>query len=476
MHDFLFGKNKADYDTEYAKAIDSTKQAKADAEYNYHYNKALYDANKDYFDKIGVKDPTESYWNASGQKVNALTDSMSQYDKYLSQLSDERAKVAEKNKYNDFGDGFLPSLFGLNAWNQYLDTVGDFGKVLQQAGKNVMSGDYSVDPTAEWEKRDHLSDLGATIESGISILPFVSAGAGSGASAANAATKTLGKSLLKGAGIGAAYGGAGSLGSYLQQNGKESNLGGALGSSALGASIGGAMGGAFGGLGYGLDKLKNGLANVAMNKRAVWEDVPYQLYDDMGNPMAKNGVSYQDALKKAGLDMTPGSAGYKDTHLLGRIMSGAEIDTKDLTPEVMDRLTGKLNRFTESLGGKKAPNVTVVGNEIYSPKQQLQQALNRVKTIPNAEGSTRIATSFPGLATSARGRALQGAGDVIGNIAKGVGNTVPKLLKTKTGKIGAGIGGGLLLSKLMNSGNSNSNQISDAELQELYNYIYRGGQ
>ena len=406
MHDFLFGKNKADYDTEYAKAIDSTKQAKADAEYNYHYNKALYDANKDYFDKMGVKDPTESYWNASGQKVNALTDSMSQYDKYLSQLSDERAKVAEKNKYNDFGDGFLPSLFGLNAWNQYLDTVGDFGKVLQQAGKNVMSGDYSVDPTAEWEKRDHLSDLGATIEAGISILPFVSAGAGSGASAANAATKTLGKSLLKGAGIGAAYGGAGSLGSYLQQNGKESNLGGALGSTALGASVGGAMGGAFGGLGYGVDKY----ANRAVQTRNIKD-------------------AYQQYLAQQG--------------------KGAMQDSA--------RLLG------DGVGGSSVVSPT---------KQPLEEWLmNR--------GS---------LAKTRLGQAVQGIGDTISiNKAMGnnplsrvsnskVGNLTSRLLKTKTGKIGAGIGGGLLLSKLMNSGGSNSDQMSDADLQELYNYIYRGGQ
>ena len=56
------------------------------------------------------------------------------------------------------------------------------------------------------------------------------------------------------------------------------------------------------------------------------------------------------------------------------------------------------------------------------------------------------------------------------------GTKVSSLLKTKKGKIGAGVGGGLLLAQLLRSRGNNTNGMSDEELAELYNYIYGGGQ
>jgi hypothetical protein len=160
MFDFLFGKTKDQIDNEYGKAIKDAKQAKADSAYQHYYNKALYDANKGYFDSIGVKDPSASYWNESGQKTNALADTMNQYGKYLNDLNKERKDVARQNKYNIYGNGLIGGL--LNPFHQAGTAVQDF----------VSSG------TKEWDNgnRDVLSDLGAMGESALMVAPYVGSG------------------------------------------------------------------------------------------------------------------------------------------------------------------------------------------------------------------------------------------------------------------------------------------------------------
>jgi hypothetical protein len=309
MWDFLFGKNKDQYDAEYNKAIKDTKQEKAKAQYNYYYNKDLYDANKDYFDKIGVKDPSASYWNDSGQRTNALTETMNQYDKYLGDLNKEKEEVALKNKYNVFGDGIVGNL--LNPFNQAGTAVQDF----------VSSG------TKEWDNgnRDVLSDLGAMGESALMVAPFAGAGmkmlrGGSAvANGINTASK-LGKvgnavksfatahpfaSKIGRTAIGmGGYSGLGALTDY------GSKIGEHMPETALRVGTGMAIGGLSGAAGYGLGKVGDKIADVAKNNRttATTENVVSQLYDDMGNPIAKNGMSYQDALKKAGLDATSNPA------------------------------------------------------------------------------------------------------------------------------------------------------------------------
>ena len=460
MWDFLFGKNKGQYDAEYDKAIKDTKQEKAKAQYNYYYNKDLYDANKDYFDKMGVKDPSASYWNDNGQLTNSLTETNKQYDKYLNDLNKEREDVAWKNRYNIFGDGLIGGL--LNPFHQAGTAVQDF----------VSSG------TKEWDKgnRDVLSDLGAMGESALMVAPFAGAGVKAlkgGASMANAATKTLGKALLKGAGTGATYG---ALGGLTEMGSKDFDLGSLIGRTAIGGAVGAGMAGA----GYGLGKVGDKLANVAKNNRttATTENVVSNLYDDTGSPIAKNGVSYQDALKTAGLDDT------EDLYLLGRIMDGAKISPEDLRPEVMDRLANKLNIFTETLGGKKAPKINLVGNEVFSPERQLQKALDMVKTIPRGTTTTPVTTyTTTGLSNKRLGQIGQGIGDLIKDLpnttksalskarSSDVVNNVANLLKTRKGKLLLGGSAGLTLAGLMKNKNADSGQFSDEEMQELYNYI-----
>ena len=56
-----------------------------------------------------------------------------------------------------------------------------------------------------------------------------------------------------------------------------------------------------------------------------------------------------------------------------------------------------------------------------------------------------------------------------------LGNRVSSLLKTKAGKVGAGVGGGLLLASLLSGGGNAQDELTDEELMQLYNY-YGGGQ
>lgn len=471
MFDFLFGKNKDQYAGEYDTAIKNAKQDRADAAYNFRYNKALYDANKDYFNKIGVKDPSASYWNDNGQRTNALTETMNQYDKYLNDLNKEKEDVAWKNRYNIFGDGLVGGL--LNPFHQAGTAVQDF----------VSSG------TKEWDNgnRDVLSDLGAIGESALTAAPFAGAGVRAlkgGASVANAATKTLGKTLLKGAGAGATYG---ALGGLTEMGAKNFDLGSLLGRTAIGGTVGAGMSG----IGYGLGKAGDKLANVAKNNRttATTENVVSNLYDDMGNPIAKNGVSYQDALKKAGLDQINNPADYQ---AISNIMGGGSIPEDWInSPSRVQNLTNKINTFVKELGGKTStpskPGLVVYnGNNL----QSLYDAINRIKTIPRGTTTAPVTTyTTTGLSNKRAGQIAQGIGDLIKDLpdatknvaskAKNseIGSNVINLLKTKKGKALLGGSAGLTLAGLMkNRNDNNTGQLSDEEMQELYNYVYGGGQ
>ena len=465
MWDFLFGKNKNQYDAEYDKAIKDTKQQKADAEYNYRYNKALYDANRDYFDKIGVKDPSASYWNDKGQITNALTDTMNQYDKYLGDLSKERQDVAWKNRYNIFGDGIIGGL--LNPFNQAGTAVQDF----------VTSG------TREWDKgnRDVLSDLGAIGESALTVAPMASGLLKTGSGLAKEGAKSLGKTLLKGAGYGAGYG---ALGGITDMGAKNFDLGGLIGRTAIGGAVGAGMSG----VGYGLGKVGDKLANIAKNNRttATTENVASNLYDDMGNAIAKNGVSYQDALKKAGLDQINNPADYQ---AISNIMGGGSIPEDWISnPSRVQNLTNKVNAFVKELGGETTTN-TNPGLVMYSGNslQSLYDALDRIKTIPRGTTTTPVTTyTTTGLAKNRLGQIGQGIGDLIKNLPdttknvtkkvtnSKIGTNVANLLKTKKGKVLLGGSAGLTLAGLMRA--NNSNNLSNEKKQELYNYVYGGGQ
>lgn len=412
MWDFLFGKTKDQYDAEYGKALDSAKQDKADAAYNYYYNKALYDSNKDYFDKIGVQDPSSSYWGSNGQKTNALSDTMNQYSKYMNDLNKEREEVAKKNKYNIYGDGMVGSI--LNPFHQGGTAIQDF----------VTSG------TKEWDNgnRDALSDLGAIGESALVLAPYVGSGikairgAGAVAKGVDTASK-LGKvgnavksfttahpALAKVGKSALGMGGWSALGAVNEYG---SDIGNHIPETALRVGIGTTLGAAAGGIGYGIDKFAN--------RAKVTRDVSdlYQQY-----LRQQNGNAITDSSK-----------------LLGDGMGGA---TSVVSPAPRTATEEWLmNR----------------GNLAKTKLGQAIQGVGDTLSYRNLTGNS-VTNKLGNLANKVKGSK--------------VGTNVANLLKTRTGKVIAGGSAGLTLAHLLNNKNKNSGQPSDEELQELYNYVYGG--
>lgn len=364
MWDFLFGKTKDQYDADYAKAIKDTKQSMADSVYQDHYNKALYDANKDYFDKIGVQDPSAYYYNDKGQYTNALSDTMNWYNKYLNDLSNEREAVAKQNKYNIFGDGVIGGL--LNPFHQGGTAIQDF----------VSSG------TKEWDNgnRDALSDIGALGESALMLAPVAGSGikalkgAGAVAKGAETASKLgkvgnavksfttahplasqVGKTAL---GMGG-WSGLGALTDY------GSDIGEHIPETAFRVGTGMALGGATGALGYGVNKL----AQRAQGARAL-------------------SNLYQDYMNQQGTGV----------NMIGDGVGGASITNAQQTPAT-EWLTnrGKLART------KLGQAVQGVGDTISYKRMMGNSLGNKVK-------DSRAGNAISNLLKTKKGKVIAGAG------------------------------------------------------------------
>lgn len=106
---------------------------------------------------------------------------------------------------------------------------------------------------------------------------------------------------------------------------------------------------------------------------------------------------------------------------------------------------------------------------------------NYLDWVPNSAKAAMSRSNTP-LAKTGLGRVVQGIGDSnaiygspLSKIANSkVGQTTKNILNSKAGKIGAGVGGGLLLSKLLFGGNNNQ-EMSDAEIEQLLNNYYNNG-
>lgn len=333
------------------------------------------------------------------------------------------------NKNNYFGDGLIGSL--LNPIAQTANSLGDLAGLGISGGKaNAWDGskDYLGD------KRDIGSDLGAGIETALTFVPMGKAAslakAGKAVRAGTAtakqtaklaaarAPKSIGQKMASDALLGAGFGASDSL----REMGFENFDAGQFG---LNTALGAAMGGASAGLG--------GLWNKYTQPAPGKSLVPY-------SGATANSGEYQNALntlKEAGIDIT--------------------------SPETVNKTFKKFAVANHPDKGGSAELFTKVNNAKTTYQNLLDSA--------GKGGATPIYSDVP----------KQSFGQKLSNLRDNVANTktgakVVNLLKTKKGKIGAGIGGGLLLSQLMGNKNSNSGELSDEEMQELYNYVYGGGQ
>lgn len=331
----------------------------------------------------------------------------------LMQANNDNAKNTlnsyKSTKNQVFGNGLIGSL--LNPVAQTAGAIGDLGGLALSGGK-VNAWDKSQDYIGD--SRDWLSDLGAVGETALDIATL---GTGAGA---KAGAKTLGKTIAKGALTGAGYGLAGGL----NEMGAEDFDAGQL---ALGTALGGAIGGGVSGLGYGAGKLWDKYSGYTPSKST--ELIPY-------NGASNNGA-YQDALntlKGAGIDTTSQDTvnrGFKKWALTNHPDKGGASNVFEKVSSARDAYQNLLNQ-----AGDTTANIATgpVINPNLTFKQRLANLATNLKNeIPNTK----------------------------------VGTTASRLLNTKAGKIGAGVGGGLLLARLLNNGN---NQNEEA----LYNYYYGG--
>lgn len=295
------------------------------------------------------------------------------------------------------------------------------GGLLSAPTQAVSAGkDLFESGTSKWDsgKRDAVSDIGAV---GETALDLATLGTGMGA---KTALGTIGKSAALGAGYGLAGG--------LNEMGKDADLG----TLALQTGLGGAIGGGIAGLGYGAGKLWNKYAKTSPSKELA-------VYNG-GNAQ---GGAYQDALntlKGAGLDTT-------NPETLNKSFKKWVVQNhpdRGGSTELFQNVSGAKKLYQDALNGKASATASQMANTGPVRQSIGQQFKNFTGNIPNMRND---------LANSK------------------LGNRVSSLLKTKAGKVGAGVGGGLLLASLLKGRGNSQNELTDEELMQLYNN-YGGGQ
>lgn len=351
-------------------------------------------------------------------KNRGITDEIDQYGNagYFgnSSMGDLRNAGSEYNK------GRLAQLEAGKGLFSGIPVIGDLLSAPTQvvsAGKDLAEGGLS-----KWQngKRDWLSDVGALGETALDVATL-----GTGATA-----KTLGKTIGKGAALGAGYGLTGGLN---EMGAKNFDLGQLALNTGIGAGVGGALSGGI----YGLGKAWNKYSQPAPSKST--DLIPYS------GGANTNSTAYQDALNT---------------------LKGYGLDSNDVSGTLKKAYHNASRATHPDKGGSQAAFETI------------QDAYN----VLNGKGGATKATTAP-IATTPNlsfREKLKNFGSNVPNMGKDLANTktgtkVANLLKTKKGKVLAGAGGGLLLAQLMkNNNNSNSGELTDEELQELYNYVYGG--
>lgn len=344
------------------------------------------------------------------------------------------------NRNNIFGNGLIGGL--LNPIAQTVGGVGDLAGLALSGGK-YNAWDSSKNPLGV--SRDVLSDLGAV---GETALTFLAPGATKGAS--------IGSKMAKAGLMGAGYGASGSLRDMGFENFNPGQL-------ALSTAIGGGVGAGMAGLGGLWNKYTSSVDKDAISKRLSEYAKGAGEYQDKLNILKNEGLTgNKEELRKAFDVWSKARENHPNSVSIPRLLgdgntqvSKAEAENiyQQLVEQAMKEKTDRLNKVTNAFNYVKEKEL---------PSLDLS-SIPRKKASSISEGLSNIKNNL--FTTNPNGRLSK------------AGTKVSKLLKTKKGKVLAGAGGGLLLAQLMkNNNNSNSGQLSDEEMQELYNYIYGGGQ
>lgn len=381
LFDFLGGKTREQIDNDYAKALKSAGEERSRAVENAVYENNLYNANKDYFDKMGVKKPAYA------------SDVSKAYASEMNDLEKERAKAWRQNKYNVAGNGMIGAI--VNPLAQVGSIAGDMFASPFRAAAGEETNRYRRDP-----ENDFLSDIGAIGETAFDV-----AGMGTLGDAVKGGAKLMsnvGKTALRTGALGAGE----NAFSTIREQGQDTDWG----DVALSGAIGGAFGGGLGAI----SQFGGNASNMAKNLRS-------------GN-------------------------------------------TKQLANAYADYLTKKNSAITDTarLLGDGAGGATVGTKGTYFLPNELKVAMQRMDT-PLAK--TRLGRVAQGIADS---RAIYGS--PLSSIANSrLGQTTRNILKTPAGKIGAGVGGGLLVANLLRGGGQPNTEMTDEELYQLLNNYNNGG-
>lgn len=416
-----------------------------------NYQKYKSDLEKDY----------DKNWSAGGNFINWLGNGLSgggwSKEDYLKNRGiDETTNAygqagylgsSNMNALRGLGSDYnMSRLKQLEAGKGLFSGVPIIGELLSAPAQVVSAGkDLAESGVSKWQngKRDWLSDLGALGETALDVATLGTA------SGATAGAKTLGKTIGKGALMGAGYGLTGGLNEMGAENFD-------LGRLALGTGIGAGVGGGLAGVGYGVGKLWNKYAPATRTETIT----------NMGD-----ATPYQEALNNLKNNATS-SARYSDVATNLPTTQGLDISRVTLN-NLDDETLKKLFR-----SGVKNAKSQIVGADTNALTTALTENKNLLQDFLKNGVPTSTTTNVIPLSKLER---LKSFGSNIPNMGKDIANSkigtnVANLLKTKKGKLLLGGSAGLTLASLMKANNSNSNNLSDAEMQELYNYIYGGGQ
>lgn len=346
------------------------------------------------------------------------------------------------NKNNYFGNGLIGGI--LNPIAQTANSLGDLAGLGISGGKaNAWDGskDYLGD------KRDIGSDLGALGETALTVIPVargaslakagkaVSAGTATAKQAARVAAsqvpKSIGQRVAGGALLGAGFGATGSLRDMGFENFNP-------GQFALSTGIGAGVGGGMAGLGSLLGKATAGKTAIKTGDAKPYQEALNNLKNNYNSSARYSDVATNLPTTR-GLDVS-------------------RITLDNLDDDTLKQLyKSSLKNVRSKAGANKATTAVKANRDL------LQEMLKNGMPTTTTYQTTKAGS----------------LGEALKNIRSNVKNTkagtkVANLLKTKKGKVMAGAGGGLLLAQLLGSRKANSDSLSDAELQELYNYVYGG--
>lgn len=456
LSDLLVGQNKWQIDNAYKKQVDDLGAEKSRSFFSDLEQSDLYNKNKDYFNSIGL---TENPYNAEARMANSNA-----YAKALGDLEDERAREWKKNKFNIAGNGLVGAF--ANPLIQVGDIAGDMFASPFRAIAGEETNRYRRDP-----EKDFLSDVGAIGDTALNAATF---GAGAGALKGG---QTLGKAMKTQALIGAGN----SAMSTLRENGGYTDFGNLLANTAIGGAVGGALGGGL----YGLGKLSN--LTKSIDKGAA---------SDALSDYARKMAPYQDAvatLRKEGLE------GASDDAINAWIVANHPDKVQPVVGLLPSSTTPTTIQEASLTAGQKI-NPNLLPDEVkramsYNVRDNMSTGLKEINAANLKNATDRFSRVNDALDVVKAG--MPGAPDLsaiprvkAGNLKEAMfnlrnnlqgtrlsraGTKVSGLLKTKAGKVGAGIGGGLLLANLLRGGGGTPASEPELTDEELYYLLTEGG-